>query len=84
MKEQQQPEAPVEHKKSKPPKFKNALNRISRRERRGFNRREYNNNRTPKNSGFLMMGISWDPAAVHTPPAQKTKRLAKRTQTSNI
>jgi hypothetical protein len=68
---------PVEHKKSKPPKFKNALDRISRRERRGFNRNEYNNNRTPKNSGFLMMGIAWDPAAVHTPRHKKPKGWQK-------
>lgn len=75
--QQQQPEATVEHKKGNPPKFKNALDRISRRERRVDNRQKYNNDRSPKNSGSFSMGVNWDGSAIYHPKRGKMKGWMK-------
>ena len=46
---------PVEDLKSRKPEF--VMNRMQRRHL--MYRTEYNNNRKPKNSGFLQMGNNW-------------------------
>lgn len=63
----------VEHTKGNPPKYKNALDRISRRDRRAEYRTKYNNDRTPKNAGFIIMGIGKNYAVVHFPKRHKIK-----------
>lgn len=74
MTDQNQQETKIpEHKKGNPPKFKNALDRINRRERRKDNLVKYNNNRIPKNSGFLNMGVAWDGAVIYMPKRKKFK-----------
>jgi len=78
MKEQQQTTEPVEHKKGNPPKFKNALDRISRRQKRASFRKKYNNNRIPKNTGFLQMGAPWDDRAIFQPKRKKLKGYQKK------
>lgn len=76
--QQQQPE----HKKGNPPKYKNAIDQISRRERRSAFRTKYNNNRKPKNAGFLNMGTGWDGSAVFSPKRTKLKGWQKNLKQS--
>lgn len=77
MTEQQQTET-LEHKKGNPPKFKNALDRISRKQRRNDTRTKYNNNRKPKNSGFIDMGIQRNTAVIFIPKKKKLKGWQKK------
>jgi len=62
---------PAEHDKGNKPKY------ISRSERRASYRTVYNNNRKPKNQGFLQMGISWDSSAIFVPKRKKLKGYQK-------
>ena len=50
---------------------------ISRRERRASYRTVYNNDRKPKGSGFIQMGIAWDGKAVFFPKRKKLKGWEK-------
>jgi len=67
----------TEHKKGNPPRYKNAIDRINRRERRNDFRTKYNNDRKPKNSGFLQMGLGWDGSALYRPNRGKLKGWQK-------
>jgi hypothetical protein len=78
MTEQITQQLPVEHKKGLPPKFKNALDRISRRERRNSSKVVYNNDRTPKNQGFLNMGNRHNWASIFWPKRKKFKGYMRK------
>lgn len=67
----QPPPEPAEHHKGHKPKY------IARSERRASYRTVYNNNRKPKNQGFLNMGIAWDGAAIFFPKRKKLKGYQK-------
>jgi hypothetical protein len=51
--------------------------RIARRERRNPMKTAYNNNRKPKGTGFLNMGIAWDGRAIYQPKRKKLKGYMK-------
>ena len=50
---------------------------INRRERRAGWLTKYNNNRKPKGSGFIQMGIAWDGAVIFRPRRKKIKGWQK-------
>lgn len=60
-----------EDKKGNKPRY------VSRRERRASYRTVYNNNRKPKNQGFLQMGTAWDGSAMFAPKRKKLKGYQK-------
>lgn len=69
-KTQQTPPA-GEDKKGNKPRY------VSRRERRASYRTVYNNNRKPKNQGFLQMGTALDGSAMFAPKRKKLKGYQK-------
>jgi hypothetical protein len=68
----QQEQQPVEHTKGNTPKFQNAMDRISRRERRNPLRKEYKNDRTPKMSNKYTIG-KWSSLPSFHPQRKKLK-----------
>lgn len=50
---------------------------IARRERRSSFRVVYNNNRKPKNTGFMNMGVAWDGSVIFFPKRKKIKGWQK-------
>jgi len=51
--------------------------RLTRRERRKNPRTVYNNNRKPKGTGFLQMGVAWDGQVIYMPKRKKLKGYQK-------
>ncbi len=51
--------------------------RERRREIKNLSRTVYNNNRTPKGTGFLNMGLAWDGRAIFRPRRKKLKGYQK-------
>jgi len=81
-----QQEPKQEHKKGQAPKYRNALDRISRRERRNPLKQKYRNDRKPVGEGFIQVGIAWNGQAMFFPKRKKMKgwqrTKAKRSQPS--
>jgi len=51
--------------------------RITRKERRRSFRVVYRNDRKPKGTGFLQMGVFWDDKVIHFPRRKKLKGWQK-------
>ena len=80
---QQEQQQPAESKKGNPPKYRNAIDQISRRDRRASLRTKFNNDRKPKNSGFLNMSTAWDGSPVFFPKKTKLKGWQKNLKQNN-
>ena len=71
---QQAEQQVLQHKKGNPPKYKNTIDRISRKERRNPFRTKYRNDRKPINHGGYMIGKWYDSTmAIFTPKRTKFK-----------
>lgn len=79
-KQNQQEQQQVEHKKGNPPRYRNAMDLRSRRERRNPFRTKYRNDRKPVGTGFLNMGVAWDGQVIYFPKRKKLKGWQKESK----